>query len=58
MKDFFANRIAELNAVTWPTQNYAIHSTIVVVSIMALLGVFITASDTLFGQLVDQFILN
>ena len=58
MKDYFANRIAELNAVTWPTQNHAIHSTVVVVTIMAFIGIFITMSDAAFGQLVDLFILQ
>lgn len=54
MKKIFGPYISELNNVTWPTQKQAIHSMIIVLTIMALTGVFLTLVDTGLKQLMFQ----
>jgi len=49
---YFQDRIRELHNVTWPTQNQAVHSMIVVLVIMLLTGMFITLSDYALSEIV------
>ena len=56
IKKFFADRIAELHNVTWPTKKQAIHSMILVLSIMLLVGVFLGVVDSFLKQIVLQFL--
>lgn len=53
MKTFFADRIAELNNVTWPTRKHAIHSMVLVLSIMLLVGIFLGVVDYFLSQATD-----
>jgi len=50
MKNFIKNQIAELHNVTWPTRKQAVHSMIIVLSIMLVVGVFLGVTDYLFNQ--------
>jgi len=50
MKNFFTNKIAELNNVTWPTKQQAVHSMITVIAIMLLVGIFLGVVDYLFNE--------
>ncbi len=47
LKNFFTDRIAELHNVTWPTRKQAIHSMILVLTIMLLVGIFLGIIDYL-----------
>lgn len=46
VKNFFKERLGELNNVTWPTQRQAVHSMILVLTIMLLVGVFLGFVDS------------
>jgi len=56
IKNFFKDRIAELNNVTWPTQKQAIHAMVMVLTIMLLVGVFLGITDLLLNKAVLKFI--
>ena len=53
MKNFFHDRIGELRNVTWPTRAQAIHSMILVLVIMLIVGFSLGFIDYLLGELVD-----
>lgn len=57
MHSYLRARIAELHAVTWPTQRQATHAMVVVLVIMLLVGLFITVTDWLLNDLV-LFLMN
>ena len=42
---FFKDRISELSNVTWPTRKQAVHSMILVLVIMLIVGVFLGGLD-------------
>ena len=46
VKNFFKERLGELNNVTWPTQRQAVHSMILVLIIMLIVGVFLGFVDS------------
>ncbi len=52
VKNFFKERLGELNNVTWPTQRQAVHSMILVLIIMLLVGVFLGFVDSGLSKLV------
>ncbi len=52
MKNFFTEALAELRNVTWPTKAQAIHSMITVLSIMLMVGVFLTVVDSGFNEVI------
>jgi preprotein translocase SecE subunit len=56
IKNFLKDRISELHNVTWPTQKQAIHSMVMVLTIMLLIGVFLGFVDLLFNKVVLKFI--
>ncbi len=53
--NFFANIIAELRKVTWPTRQEAIRLTIMVLAVCAVAGVFLALADYGFTELVKRF---
>lgn len=50
--NFFKDRLGELNNVTWPTQRQAIHSMILVLVIMLLVGIFLGFVDYGLNEIV------
>lgn len=50
--NFFKARWGELNNVTWPTQKQAIHSMILVLIIMLIVGVFLGFVDAGLSKIV------
>ena len=50
--NFFKDRIGELNNVTWPTQKQAIHSMILVLVIMLIVGIFLGFVDSGLNKIV------
>jgi len=52
MKNYFKDRLAELNNVTWPTRKQAIHSMIIVLVIMLIVGIFLGVIDSALNRLV------
>jgi len=57
LKKFLHDRFVELNAVTWPTRNQAIHSSITVLVIMLIIAFLLAIMDFGFSELVNRFIL-
>jgi preprotein translocase subunit SecE len=49
---FFKDRVGELNNVTWPTQKQAVHSMILVLIIMLIVGVFLGFVDAILSEIV------
>lgn len=58
MEKFFKDRIAELNAITWPTQKQAIHAGITVLTVMGVVGIILTLMDFGLSELINTFILK
>lgn len=54
IKLFFKERLGELHNITWPTQRQAVHSMILVLCIMLLVGLFLGFID--YG--LNQAVLN
>lgn len=52
MEKFLSDRVNELRAVTWPTRKQAIHSMITVITIMLLVGLGLTLTDSLLNQII------
>lgn len=52
VKNFFKDRFAELNNVSWPTQRQAVHAMILVLTIMLIVGVFLGFVDYGLNQVV------
>jgi preprotein translocase SecE subunit len=50
--NFFKVRWGELNNVTWPTQKQAVHSMILVLTIMLIVGVFLGFVDAGLSEIV------
>ncbi len=50
MKNFFKDRIGELHNVTWPTSKQAVHSMILVLTVMLLTGLFLGFVDYLLTE--------
>ncbi|MCF7812692.1 preprotein translocase subunit SecE [Candidatus Gracilibacteria bacterium] len=57
LKKFIRERVSELHNVTWPTRRQAVHSMIIVLVIMLLVGLFLGVLDYIFNQGV-LFLLN
>ncbi len=55
---FLKDRLSELNAVTWPTQKQAIHSSVTVLVIMFVIGLLLTLMDAGLNEIVNKFILQ
>ncbi len=52
VQNFFKARWGELNNVTWPTQKQAVHSMILVLSIMLIVGIFLGFVDATLSEVV------
>jgi preprotein translocase SecE subunit len=52
MKQYFLDRFGELQNVTWPTQKQAVHSMILVLVIMLIVGGMLSIMDYLLNQIV------
>jgi len=52
LQNFFKERTGELNNVTWSTQKQAIHSMILVLTIMLIVGVFLGFVDASLSEAV------
>lgn len=52
LQNFFKERIGELNNITWPTQKQAIHSMILVLTIMLIVGIFLGLVDAALSKAV------
>lgn len=52
MKNYLKDRIGELHNITWPTRKHAVHSMILVLVIMLIVGVFLGVVDYLLNQAV------
>ncbi|NCP67848.1 preprotein translocase subunit SecE [bacterium] len=50
--NFFKARWGELNNVTWPTQKQAVHSMVLVLTIMLIVGVFLGFVDAALSEAV------
>lgn len=57
MNNYFKERLAELNNVTWPTRKQSVHSMITVIVIMLLVGIFLGVTDYVLNEGV-LFLLN
>jgi preprotein translocase subunit SecE len=55
---FFTEAKGELMKVNWPTREQLIRYTVLVVVISLAVAVFLGALDTLFGYLVENFLLT
>ncbi len=56
IQGFFKERLGELNNVTWPTQKQAVHSMILVLTIMLIVGVFLGFVDAALSEAVLRLI--
>lgn len=56
MEKFFKDRVAELHAVTWPTQRQASSAMITVLVIMLLVGLALGFADFLLSESVLFFL--
>ncbi len=56
MNNFLKKHIAELHNVTWPTKNQAVHSMVTVVTIMFIVGVFLSVLDNVLGTTFLSFL--
>lgn len=51
---FFAEVVAELKKVSWPTRAQLVQSTAVVLVVVAIVAVYLAALDAVFRRLVDS----
>ncbi len=54
--DFFKARWGELSNVTWPTKKQAIHSMILVLTIMLIVGLFLGFIDAVLSNVLLDLI--
>lgn len=52
IQNFIKMRVGELNNVTWPTQKQAVHSMILVLTIMLIVGFFLGVVDAFLSEVV------
>ena len=55
---FFMDIIGELRKVVWPTRQEAMHLTMVVIIVSAILGALLGGIDIGFGWLIDNTLLR
>jgi preprotein translocase subunit SecE len=55
---FFMDIIGELRKVVWPSRQEAMHLTLVVILVSALLGALLGGIDIGFGWLIDNTLLR
>lgn len=58
LSNYLKATAAEMKQVTWPSQRQAFLYTVLVIVIAALVSVFLSVFDFLFGQAVDFIIHN
>ncbi len=51
--NFLRSHFSELNNITWPTWNQAIHSVLLVLIIMLIVGIFLGIADYLLNEIVS-----
>lgn len=54
---FFRELKNEFSKITWPTKKQILNNTVIVITAILILGIFIWGFDAVFGWLV-KFILN
>ncbi len=55
---FLKEAYAELNKVSWPTKEQAMHYTVLVIAISLIVAVVLGLLDNTFSSLLKNFILN
>lgn len=53
LKDYFKSTKADLKKVTWPTKDQLKNNTIIILTFIILMGIFLFAFDSLFGWVVS-----
>jgi preprotein translocase subunit SecE len=56
VQSFFSDVVAELKKVSWPSRKQTINSTVVVITLMIVLGVFLAIIDTTLAKIVSLII--
>lgn len=53
LKDYFKSAKADLKKVTWPSKEQMKNNTIIIITFIILMGIFLFAFDSLFAWLVS-----